>query len=353
MKIGIVGLPNVGKTTIFNALTRSHASSENYPFCTITPNIGAVDVPDHRLDRLVELIRPEKVIPAHVEFLDVAGLVEGASRGEGLGNQFLSNIRESRAIAQVVRCFSDDEVAYNLPLIEPVKELEIVATELLLSDLQVVERALRKKRGERKLTELLLRFREALARGRALREANLSREEMALVKEFQFLSLKPLIVVANIGEEQTGLAEGWLREVRRSAGGMGAEIVMICGKLEEELAELPDDEAAAFLEELNLSGRPLPRFIRSCYSLLGLIIFFTIEGGILQAWPVAEGTVAPRAAGCIHSDMERGFIKAEVITFENLERIRTIGEVRVKGLLRVEGKDYVVKDGDVIRFRFG
>jgi GTP-binding protein YchF len=352
MKIGIVGLPNVGKTTIFNALTRSHAPSDNYPFCTIDPNMGTVLVPDQRLDRIAAIVRPQTVIPTHVEFLDVAGLVEGASRGQGLGNQFLGHIRETQLIAQVVRCFSDDDVAYGLPAIDPARELAIVSTELLLADLEVVEKAMKKSARDERKAGLLSRIHDALSRGKALRDSALSDGDRASLREFGLLSLKPLVVVANIGEKQNEIERAWVEAIGREARGMGAECITVCGAVEQELAELTADEAAEFLKEMKLSEMALPRFIRLCYRLLGLISFFTVEGDIVQAWAVQRGTTAPRAAGRIHTDMERGFIRAEVISFDELDRVGDMAAVRERGLLRIEGREYVVRDGDVIRFRF-
>jgi GTP-binding protein YchF len=352
MKVGIVGLPNVGKTTIFNTLTRAHAASENYPFCTIEPNVGAVSVPDTRHQKLAALMQPERTIAAKVEFLDVAGLVEGSSHGEGCGNQFLNHIRETQAIAQVVRCFHDEDVAYQGTVIKPAKEIEVVSTELLLADLQSAEKALEKKNRDRKQADLLRRFQEALAKGTPLRELGLLAEELSFVKEFQFLTLKPVIFIANVGEGQSETEQGWVEEVNRTAAVMGAESVKICGKLERELAELSESEAAEFLKELGLQEEALPRFIRKCYGLLGLISFFTVENNIVQAWAIADGAMAPDAAGKIHSDMAEGFIKAEVVPLSDLENAGSMGEARAKGLLRIEGKDYVVQDGDVVRFRF-
>lgn len=352
MNIGIVGLPNVGKTTIFNALVHAHAPNENYPFCTIEPNKGSVAVPDSRLTRLAELVKPQKVIPAHVDFIDVAGLVEGASRGQGLGNQFLGHVRVSEVIAQVVRCFIGDDVACQLPGIDPKEEIGIVATELLLADLQAAERALRKLSSDEKKTHILSRVRDALSRGEALRGAGLSAEEEGLLKEFGFLSLKPLIIIANTGERHTNIEKRWGDEVSRVAKGMGADSIAICAAVEVALAELADEEAAEFLKEMNMTERVLPRFIRKCYELLNLITFFTLESGIVQAWAVRQGTAAPQAAGRIHSDMEKGFVKAEVVAFKDLERLGAMSDARAKGLLRIEGRDYVVRDGDVVRFRF-
>ncbi|MCX6354770.1 MAG: redox-regulated ATPase YchF [Candidatus Aureabacteria bacterium] len=352
MDVGIIGLPNVGKTTIFNTLAGAHAPSENYPFCTIEPNKAIVAVPERRLDRLAALITHQKIIPAHVEFLDVAGLVEGASRGEGCGNRFLSHIRETEVIAQVVRSFSGEGVAYPFPQINPKKELGVVATELLLADLEVAERALKKAPCEDEKTHLLSTFRDALAGGKALRELSISDGERSCVKEFGFLSLKPLIIVANIGEAQSERERRWVEEREGEAARLGVESISICGAVEQELSALSEEEAAEFLRELNLPERALPRFIQKCYRLLRLVTFFTIEGGIVQAWAVPEGTTAPRAAGYIHTDMEHGFIKAEVIAFDDMDRCGDLSVARAQGLLRIEGKEYLVRDGDVIRYRF-
>lgn len=352
MNVGIVGLPNVGKTTIFNALTSAHAPSENYPFCTVEPNRGSAAVPDARLERLAEIVHPRKTIPSRIEFLDVPGLIEGASRGQGLGNQFLSHIREAKALAQVVRCFGGEDVAYVLPDLCPSSEIEIVGTELLLADFQLVERAAAKASRDDKTARLLMRMREALACGSPMRSISLSEDERCLLKEYGLLTLKPLIVVANIGERGSEAGRRWEEEAREAADRAGAPFLAICGAIEQELAGLAPGEAAEFLREMELPGGALPRFVKACYDLLGVITFFTVEHEILQAWAVPRGTAASSAAGRIHTDMEHGFVKAEVISFEDLDRAGEMAAARAGGLLRVEGRDYVVSDGDVIRFRF-
>ncbi|MDD5557198.1 MAG: redox-regulated ATPase YchF [bacterium] len=352
MKIGIVGLPNVGKTTVFNALTNAHAPSENYPFCTIDPNRGAVAVPDARLARLAAVTRPSRVIPAHVEFIDVAGLVEGASRGEGLGNRFLSHVREAHAVAQVVRCFEEGAVACGAGGIDPAHEIGVVAAEFAQADLQILERAGRRSAPDRARERAVGAMRAALAAGRPLRDAGLDASARACAAEFGLLTLKPLIVVANVGEARSEEERRLVGRAEAAAAAAGARCLEVCGKLEAELADLPPGEAAELAREMGLRAGALPRLIAACEELLGLITFFTLEGGIVQARAVPAGTTAPRAAGRVHSDMERGFVRAEVIAFEDLDRFAGWEAARAAGAVRIEGSGYAVRDGDVVRFRF-
>lgn len=362
MKLGIVGLPNVGKSTLFNAITQAGAESANYPFCTIEPNIGVVAVPDERLKFLEELYQSEKVIPAAIEFYDIAGLVRGASKGEGLGNKFLSHIREVASILQVVRCFEDGNITHVEGSVNPLRDIETINLELIFSDLEMVERRIQKTeklvKADKSLLaelELLKRLQAALEEGISARGLEYTEEETELLKTFGLLSMKPIIYIANVAEDEVandGADNPHVQKLREFAKTEDAEVVVICAKIEAEIAELEEDEKQMFLEELGLQQSGLDRLIKASYSLLGLISYLTAGPKEVRAWTIKRGTKAPQAAGKIHTDFERGFIRAEIVAYDDLVSCGTHAAAKEKGLVRLEGKEYVVKDGDVILFRF-
>ena len=363
MKLGIVGLPNVGKSTLFNSLTKAGAESANYPFCTIDPNVGIVPVPDERLKLLGDMYQSKKVTPAVIEFVDIAGLVKGASKGEGLGNQFLSNIREVDAIVHVVRCFEDTNVIHVDGNVNPLRDIETINLELIFSDLEILERRISKvtkaARMDKTLAKeeaLLQRIKEHLEAGKMAKSMEVEDEdELALLHSYNLLTYKPVIYAANVSEDDLaddGAGNAMVASVREFAKGEDSEVFVICAQIEQEIAELDDDEKAMFLEDLGLSESGLEKLIKASYHLLGLISYLTAGEDETRAWTIKVGTKAPQAAGKIHSDFERGFIKAEVVNYKDLLEQGSLAAAREKGLVGMEGKEYVVKDGDVILFRF-
>ena len=364
MKLGIVGLPNVGKSTLFNSLTKAGAESANYPFCTIDPNVGVVTVPDERLNVLGEMYHTKKIIPAAIEFVDIAGLVKGASKGEGLGNQFLANIREVDAIVHVVRCFEDSNIVHVDGSIDPLRDIETINLELIFSDLEILERriskAVRAARNDKTIAKelaLMERIKAHLEDGKMAKSFDdiNDEDEQQWLESYNLLTYKPVIFAANVAEDDLaddGASNAGVQAVREYAKREDCEVFVVCAEIEQEIAELDDDEKSMFLEELGLKESGLEKLIKASYSLLGLISYLTAGEPEVRAWTIKKGTKAPQAAGKIHSDFERGFIRDEIVSYDDLMACGTYNAAKEKGLVRLEGKDYVVQDGDIILFRF-
>lgn len=362
MKLGMVGLPNVGKSTLFNAITNAGAQSANYPFCTIEPNVGMVSVPDERLDKLAEMYEPDKFTPATIEFVDIAGLVKGASQGEGLGNKFLSHIREVDAIIHVVRCFENDDITHVDGTIDPARDIETINLELILSDLDILSRRLdnRKKamKGNKTIAAevaFLERLVSELEQGKTARSVEMSDDELDYLKEVSLLTIKPVIYACNMGENDflNGIESNkFYSKVKEIAAYEGSETFPICAEMEAQIAELEPEEKEMFLEDMGLEKAGLDRLIKKSYDLLGLISYLTAGKPEVRAWTIKKGTKAPQAAGKIHTDFERGFIRAEVVAFDDLMKCGTMAAAKEKGLVRSEGKEYVMNDGDIVLFRF-
>ena len=363
LEVGIVGLPNVGKSTLFNAITKAGAEAANYPFCTIEPNVGVVAVPDPRLEVLHKMYDSKKTTPASVRFVDIAGLVKGASKGEGLGNKFLEHIRQVDAVAHVVRCFEDGNITHVEGGIDPLRDIDIIQTELCLADLEVIEKRITKvtkllKSGSKEAKEedaVLNKVKAALDEGKAARSAGLTEDELEIIKDANLLTLKPVLYVANVAEDEVATAEKenqHVAKVKEFAATEGAEVVVISAKVESEIAELDEAEAKEFLEEMGLSESGLDKLIKAAFELLGLLTFLTAGPDECRAWTITKGTTAPKAAGKIHTDIERGFIRAEIVNYDDLVAAGSTAAAREKGQVRLEGKDYVMQDGDVTYFRF-
>ncbi|MDM5335663.1 redox-regulated ATPase YchF [Ureibacillus composti] len=359
---GIVGLPNVGKSTLFNAITKAGALAANYPFATIDPNVGVVEVPDARLDKLTELVEPKKTVPTAFEFTDIAGIVKGASKGEGLGNKFLSHIREVDAICQVVRCFEDGNITHVSGKVNPIDDIEVINLELILADLESVEKRVQrvskmaKQKDKEALVEepILLKLKEALEAEKPARSVELSDDELKVIKGLHLLTIKPMLYVANVSEDEVAEADDneYVKQVREYAAAEGAQVITICAKIEEEISELNDEEKAMFLEELGIKESGLDQLIRASYDLLGLATYFTAGVQEVRAWTFRKGMKAPQCAGVIHSDFERGFIRAETVSYDDLVEAGSMSAAKEAGKVRLEGKEYIVQDGDVMLFRF-
>lgn len=359
---GIIGLPNVGKSTLFNAITKKHILAANYPFATIDPNVGIVTVPDKRMEVLNNMYIPERLIPTTYEFTDIAGLVKGASQGEGLGNKFLSHIRETDAVVEVVRCFEDTNILHVDGDVNPIRDIEVINLELILADLEIIQNRLNKTSKKAQMTknkeelkeiELLERIKESLEKNIPARKLGLDEEEKKIISSFNLITLKPVIYVANVGEEDILVGTNkYVEEVKKYAEQEQSETVMICAKIESELVELPDDEKQLFLEELQIDESGLDKLIKKTYKLLGLATYFTVGPDEVRAWTFTKGMKAPECAGIIHSDFERGFIKAEVMSYDDLVSCGSEKDVKENGKMRLEGKDYIMQDGDICHFRF-